>query len=224
MSAPQPEDRSKSELGPASKQAEPKDGSGIGGGQTAPSGQSQRRLWLGAGAAALLAGVAVSAWKLQPREPRDEAVRTLFKQSFPVAAGPKRMSDSVPFALSSLSGKTIMLNFWATWCPPCIEEMPELSKLAETWQRDFGTKVSTIGIGIDSIANIQKFYQTLPVSYDLLAANAQGLELIRLLGNPAGGLPFSLIISAQGTITERILGRFDGKKLDLSLRKAASGS
>jgi thiol-disulfide isomerase/thioredoxin len=224
MIAPQPGDRSKPEFSSAGKPAEHRDGPGILGEQGAATGQSQRRLWLGAGAAALLAGVSVSAWKLQPQEPKDEAVRTLFKQSFPVAAGPKRLLADAPFALNSLSGKTIMLNFWATWCPPCIEEMPELSKLAEIWLRDFGAKVSTIGIGIDSIANIQKFYQTLPVSYDLLAANAQGLELIRLLGNPTGGLPFSLIISSQGAITERILGRFDGKKLDLSLRKAASGS
>jgi thiol-disulfide isomerase/thioredoxin len=224
MSAPRLGDQSESGLSPASRPAEVRDGPEIDGGQTTPASQSQRRVWLSAGAAALLAGVAVSAWKLQPREPEDEAVRTLFKQSFPVAAGPKRLSNSTPFALGALGGKTVMLNFWATWCPPCIEEMPELSKLAETWQRDFGTKVSTIGIGIDSIANIQKFYQTLPVSYDLLAANAQGLELIRLLGNPTGGLPFSLIINPQGAITERILGRFDGKKLDLSLRKAASGT
>ncbi len=205
MKNPQPCDSGESEL---SRQA--------------ASHPSQRRLWLSAGAAALLAGVAVSAWKLQPPEVQDEAVRTLFKQSFPVAAGPKGLGDAPPLALSSLVGKTIMLNFWATWCPPCIEEMPELSQLAENWARDLGAKVSTIGIGIDSISSIQKFYQKLPVSYDLLAANAQGLELIRLLGNPAGGLPFSVIINARGAITERILGRFDGKKLDIALRNAAS--
>ncbi len=186
------------------------------------SNQSSRRLWLGAGATALFAGVAVSTWKLQPREAQDEAVRTLFKQSYPIAAGPMHRADAAPLALSSLDGKTVMLNFWATWCPPCIEEMPELSKLAEAWQKDFGSKMSTIGIGIDSIDNIQKFYRTLPVSYDLLAANAQGLELIRLLGNPAGGLPFSVIINPKGVITERILGRFEGNKLDIAVRKAAS--
>lgn len=217
----QPRDSRKPELSPPIKVNEAKNKPTIQSTQAAPH-HGPRRLWLGASALALVAGVGVSVWKRQPREAQDEAVSTFFSQSLPIAAGPRRSGEASPMALSSLRGKTLMLNFWATWCPPCIEEMPELSQLADSWQRDFGARVATIGIGIDSITNIQKFYQKLPVSYDLFAANAQGLELIRLLGNPAGGLPFSLIISDQGIILERILGRFEGKKLDIAVRKAAS--
>jgi thiol-disulfide isomerase/thioredoxin len=180
----------------------------------------QRRLWLGAGGAALLAGVAVSWWKSQGREPVDEAVETLFEQSFVVAAPAQAEVGSNPkLALKTLKGKVAILNFWATWCPPCVEEMPDLSKLAAGWVRDFGEKVITLGIGIDSANNIQRFYDKLPVSYSLLAANTQGLELIRILGNPTGGLPYSVVINPQGRIIERITGRFDSKKLDSSVRK-----
>lgn len=181
----------------------------------------QRRLWLSASAAALLAGLAVSAWRLQPKEAKDEAVRTLFEQNYPLVTTAGEAKNAETMSLQKLNGKTVVVNFWATWCPPCIEEMPDLSKLAVSWQKDFGDKVITIGLGIDSYANIQKFYQKLPVNYDLLAANAQGLELIRLLGNPSGGLPFSVLINPEGSIVERILGRFDVNKLDLSVRKLA---
>jgi thiol-disulfide isomerase/thioredoxin len=185
----------------------------------------QRRLWLGAGAAALLAGAGASAWKFRLQEPLDEAVSVLFQQSFPIAAGPSQgPTATASLALGSLQGKTVVLNFWATWCPPCVEEMPDLSKLVETWQRDLGEKVVTIGLGIDSIVNIQNFYKKLPVSYSLLAANAQALELVRLLGNPSGGLPFSVIISPQGKVSERILGRFESKTLDMAVRKVAASA
>jgi thiol-disulfide isomerase/thioredoxin len=185
---------------------------------------AQKRLWLSAGAAALLSGVAASLLSFRDAEPQDEAIATLFRQSFPRAAGPKgKHLPTSTLALSTLQGKTLVLNFWATWCPPCVEEMPDLSKLDENWRRDFGEKVVTLGIGIDSVSNIVKFYEKLPVGYELLGANTQGLELIRLLGNPSGGLPFSVIVSPKGKIIERILGRFDVKKLDLAVHNLAKG-
>jgi thiol-disulfide isomerase/thioredoxin len=184
-----------------------------------------KRLWIGAAGAALLSGAGLSLWQGMRSGPKDEAVETLFRQRYPIAAGPSRVTAaSADMQLESLRGKAVVLNFWATWCPPCIEEMPDLSKLAEIWQRDFPGKVRVIGLGIDSEANIQKFYQKLKVRYDLLAANAQGLELLRLLGNPSGSLPFSVIISPKGLVVERILGRFDVKKLDFAARKAAENS
>ena len=192
---------------------------------TKPPNSAHRRLWIGAGAGALLAGAGLSAWRLRLQEPIDEAVNILFQQNYAIAAGPKTAQDaSARRALHSLSGKTVVLNFWATWCAPCVEEMPELSKLAESWQLDLGETVITLGLGIDSIANIERFYQKLPVSYPLLAANAQALELIRLFGNPSGGLPFTVIISSRGKIFERILGRFDAKALDIAVRKVARGA
>jgi thiol-disulfide isomerase/thioredoxin len=188
----------------------------------------QRRLWLGVGASGLLMGLGFSAWKSQ-QDPADEAIDTLFKQRYPIAAGPQTQILTAPptssvLELSTLRKMTVVINFWATWCPPCIEEMPDLSLLAQQWRKDFGEKVVTLGLGIDSASNIQKFYKKLAVSYDLLAANQQGLELMRLLGNSAGGLPFSIVINPQGKITERILGRFDSKNLDLAVRKIAGKS
>jgi thiol-disulfide isomerase/thioredoxin len=188
----------------------------------------QRRLWLGVGLSGLLVGLGFSAWKSQ-QDPADEAIATLFKQRYPIASGPQTQVLTPPqtsslLELSTLRKKTVVINFWATWCPPCIEEMPDLSLLAQQWRRDFGENVVTLGLGIDSESKIQNFYKKLAVSYDLLAANEQGLELMRLLGNSAGGLPFSIVINVQGKITERILGRFDSKNLDLAVRKIARKS
>jgi hypothetical protein len=161
---------------------------------------NHRRLWIGAGACALIGGAAFSTWRQQYSQPQDEAVKTLLQQSYPLAGGFNGSVDSKQagiLALNSLKDKTVTL----------------------TSGREFGEKVMTLGIGIDSLANIEKFSQKLPVSYPLLAANAQGLELIRLLGNPNGGLPFSIIINRRGLVVERISGRFDVKKLDFTVRK-----
>ena len=89
---------------------------------TAPRSGAGRRRLLGVavagGAAAVGAGAAW--WRLRPTAPSDQAVSLLFTQSLPDAQGP-------PLALSGFAGKPLILNFWATWCPPCVEHMPELS-------------------------------------------------------------------------------------------------
>ncbi len=182
-----------------------------------------RRLVIGAGLAALAAGAGLSAWRLKLDAPADKALDLFFSQVYPRVPGAGLADVPGPdrqLALGSLKGRALVVNFWATWCPPCVEEMPELSELAEKWRRKYGQRVETIGLGVDSLGNVIKFYEKMPVKYPLLASGTAGLELLRQMGNEAGGLPFTVVIAPSARISERILGRFKGPDLDRALEKA----
>ncbi|RZS38507.1 peroxiredoxin [Limnobacter thiooxidans] len=97
--------------------------------------------------------------------------------------------------LGALKGKVVVLNFWATWCPPCVEEMPELDELYPELQ---ARNVELIGIAIDSPSNVQQFLQKTPVNYPIVLAGMTGTELGKALGNKQGGLPFTVILDENG--------------------------
>ncbi len=155
-----------------------------------------------------LAGGAWFAWRGdQSAGPGEAALETFLGASWTDA-------DGQPFDSAALRGRALVLNFWATWCPPCVEEMPEL----DTLSRELAPKgVQVIGIGIDSAVKIQQFAKKSGFSYPLLPAGASGAELTRAFGNASAALPFTVVIGRDGRIRERILGRF---KLE-SLRKVA---
>lgn len=113
--------------------------------------------------------------------------------------------DGQPVAMARWRDRIVVVNFWATWCPPCVEEMPELSELQQKY-RDRGLQV--VGLGVDSPDNIRKFSEQRPVAYPLLVAGAGGSELSRRFGNRAGGLPYTVVIDRSGRVTRRIIGRF----------------
>jgi thiol-disulfide isomerase/thioredoxin len=107
-------------------------------------------------------------------------------------------------ALSAWRGRPLLVNFWATWCGPCVIEMPELESLAQSYPT-----VQFVGVGIDSADNIRTFIRKVQVSYPLLVMDTGGTDLIRALGNAPGGLPFTVIFNADGSINRKILGRID---------------
>lgn len=112
--------------------------------------------------------------------------------------------DGDPFNMSTLRGRPLLLNFWATWCPPCIEELPLLSNFylqnaAKGWQ--------VFGLAIDKPAAVKQFLAKTPVTFPVALAGLQGVELSRSLGNLAGGLPFTAIFDLNGSLIDRKIGR-----------------
>lgn len=109
-----------------------------------------------------------------------------------------------PQNLSKWKKKALLINFWATWCMPCVQEMPELSALQAGAKT---TEAQILGIGIDSASNIQEFLSKYKISYPIYVAGADGSELLREFGDDSGGLPFSVLISPSGQIKKTYLGR-----------------
>ena len=109
-----------------------------------------------------------------------------------------------PQAMAQWQGNTLVVNFWATWCAPCIEEMPDLQKV-QTEYLSRGVKV--VGLAIDNEAAVKRFADEMKLQFPLLLAGATGSELIRQLGNPSGAMPFTLLIDQRGRIVQSKLGR-----------------
>jgi peroxiredoxin len=108
--------------------------------------------------------------------------------------------------LAQLKDNVLVVNFWATWCSPCIKEMPELSDLQKQLET---TNIRIIGIGIDSATNIEEFASKHKITYPLYVANNEGIELARQFGNQTGGLPFTVLIDSNGQIKKTYLGRLN---------------
>jgi len=136
------------------------------------------------------------------------STKALFATSLPNENG-------IAHALSQYKGKIIVLNFWATWCPPCREEMPELSQLHTENQ---SKNVVVLGIAIDEIGLVKEFTRDTPVSYPLFAAEDVGMALGSDLGNDKGVLPYTVIIDTNGNVVKTYFGRINKALLETALR------
>lgn len=175
-----------------------------------------RRIMLGAAAIAFSAGAWWS-WRQTTPSPELASERETLAQ---LMSHPWQDANQQKIELKPLAGRVLVLNFWATWCPPCVEEMPELSALA----LELGNQnVQLLGIGIDSNANIKQFAEKHQISYPLPVVGTAGLKWIKGLGNSSGGLPFTVVIDRKGAINSRILGRVDIKKLRDQLKSLTRG-
>ena len=119
-----------------------------------------------------------------------------------------------PQALKQWRGKVLVVNYWATWCPPCREEMPGFARL----QEKFGAKgVQFVGISIDTAAKVAEFQTTTPVNYPLLIGEMSAIQSSEALGNSRQALPFTAVLDRQGRIAQVKLGRFSETELERAL-------
>lgn len=112
---------------------------------------------------------------------------------------------------ASYAGRPLLVNFWASWCGPCIEEMPELERYAG---EQGGTGVQVIGIALDDKASVEAFLQRVPVSYPILLDQAGPADSSVRLGNPKGVLPYSVLVSADGRLLKQRIGPFAHGEID----------
>ncbi|HEY6897263.1 MAG TPA: TlpA disulfide reductase family protein [Rhodocyclaceae bacterium] len=139
------------------------------------------------------------------------ALARLMALSLPDSAGK-------PQRLEQWRGRPLVINFWATWCPPCKEEMPALSRA----QEQFSAKgVQFVGISIDEATNVTQYLKNNKVAYPLLIATPDTLSLVADLGNATQGLPFTLILDRAGQIAAVKLGRIGEEELAQHLRRIA---
>lgn len=116
--------------------------------------------------------------------------------------------------LGDWRGKTLVINFWATWCAPCREEIPDFIAI----RSEYASKsVEIVGIAIDNAQAVKPYAQQMGISYPLLIGEGGALEMSRALGNPSGALPYTVVIAPNGAILLRHLGRLPKAKLQAIL-------
>ena len=111
---------------------------------------------------------------------------------------------------SDWSGKVMILNFWAVWCPPCRAEMPEFIEL----QEEYGEQgLQFVGIAIDTKETVENFTKLIGVNYPILIGTTNDMAVSRQLGNRFDGLPFTAIFDREGKLAHFQIGQISRKTI-----------
>ncbi len=170
----------------------------------------RRLLYAGVAGAAALAGAGFAWWKWRRPEPVSQEAAALWALSFDTPAGST-------LAMQSLRGKPLVVNFWATWCPPCVDELPLLDQF---FQKNASKSWQVVGLAIDQPKAVRTFLERTPISFPVGLAGMGGAELSKELGNVGGGLPYTVVLAGSGQVLQRRMGRITPADLDLWARLA----
>lgn len=127
--------------------------------------------------------------------------------------------DGRSHRLSEWRGKVVLVNFWATWCGPCREEVP-LLKDAQTRLQSQGLQI--VGIAVDDWEPVAAYDREVRFNYPVLLGAADALELLTRYGNPQGSLPYSVVLDRSGTPVSRKVGAYRPDELDHVLKPLLS--
>lgn len=186
-----------------------------------PKTPLQRRhvLTVGVAAAAALAGAGAAYWQdkqvassepAAPYKPASGDLNDLWQMQFDTPDGSK-------LAMQSLKGKPLLINFWATWCPPCVEELPLLERF---YNQNKAKSVQIVGLAADKPDAVRTFLKKLPLTFPIGITDLSGIALSKSWGNLAGGLPFSVMLAADGRVMQRKMGKLSEDDLKIWLTAA----
>lgn len=159
------------------------------------SGASRRHfIW---GAAAAVAGAGVALWHFEPKAVSQAAAHPIWSLDFEAPSGER-------VVMAEFKGKPLILNFWATWCPPCVEELPMLS---EFWRQNTSKGHQVLALAIDQPSAVRRFLERQALGFPVGLSGLDGTGLAKSLGNAAGGLPFTVFFKADGSIWRQKMGQ-----------------
>jgi thiol-disulfide isomerase/thioredoxin len=165
-----------------------------------------RRRWLAYVVSAVVAlGLGVYAFSLLP-EPAPGS-----RDSAPLLAVSLPDMDGNPQSLSQWRGRLLVVNFWATWCAPCKEEMPMFVQA----QSAYGDKgLQFVGIAVDDAIKVRQFAREIGLNYPALIGGYGAMELSKTLGNTVMALPFTIVIDRSGKVVLTQLGPVRPAQID----------
>lgn len=184
------------------------------------------RQWLSLGVVLLVTAAALYLVLIgtRPARPPVAPPQTSLPQAGPTEIAPGALYavsypglDDQMHALGKWQGKVIVLNFWATWCVPCLEEMP----IFERVHKKFTEKgVVFVGLAADDKSKVTSFLQANPVSYPILIGDFEALEVARRLGNRQAVLPYTAIVDRNGKVVHSKVGAFTEAELEAKVSAA----
>lgn len=164
----------------------------------------QRRVLIGAAVTAALAGVGFAWWNSRATDVPADPVEGFWSLQWDSPEGN-------PLSMSAFRGRPLLLNFWATWCPPCVEELPLINTF---YRQNIVNGWQVLGLAVDKLEPVQAFLKKMPLEFPIGMAGLAGADLARSLGNLAGGLPFTVVFGADGAVLHRKLGRVNAGDLE----------
>ncbi len=170
-------------------------------------GVARRRWLLGSVALAAAGSGAWLAWNQSPRmASNDEAVQAFWGLQL-------QQPDGCSVAVAQWRGQPLVVKFWATWCPPCVRELPLINRFAKAQAGQGQSGIQVLGIAVDQAAAVHKWLARQPLDFPVVLAGAGGVGLTRTLGNINGGLPFTILFDRRGQPMQRKIGELSEQDL-----------